>query len=729
MLGLIDMATAGKVTREAKSTVVCVLEALGSRWPTLGAAEQRMCFSLQTKSWLPADADASEWYRPGELHATFNRNLFASQAKFLDVPLRVQQSVAGFLEGLGVSVRPNPFQVVRHLLRCAEMGGEPPRGVYEWLSQNASPSQLRELRGKACLRVQGNYLRPDEVVWGSHPFGRFRVQLGPELRSLQALLEALGVRERPSPNDAIDVLKDIAEDVGNSEIESDDKGVVMRCWVMLSEALERGDLGAGSIVGKLGDIQCVPTDQGRLNRPSWMFFEDRAGLADRFASLLEQNCIQRTERAWPAMDAAGVRPISEVVLGYVDDCVNPDEDQWMSSRVSDRARLITTILEGTSGTIAVIDGDSLLSNIRFTRGDKLTVRWKLNAFDRTWSDTPPEPVSAHWDSEEKILYYVNRGNGDPPWSAIARELTLALAPSENPVSISPGLKSVLEADTADEARAQLSELGIAPVQTLEPGDTVGMIASSLGDVADQNDGGVHLGGAAPIIPGSNNASGEPSDPFARLFHEVQAITPSPPSDNLVALPMGGPNTTKSARDYTARSGRVGSTEAHQISQVKRTELGPEGRELAEEFRDMVHGDYGKRCQICSRTFVRTGGGWQVNVVHVVPPRTDHRTNHFGDLLGLCGWHFALMRYGEWAIIDSGTGQPFDDLDGSLGWKRMRSFISSRKPTMDTGGISYIGLPVRFSNVYREWKSEPMTIRTEIRYSIPHWEFLRELLNA
>ena len=88
-----------------------------------------------------------------------------------------------------------------------------------------------------------------------------------------------------------------------------------------------------------------------------------------------------------------------------------------------------------------------------------------------------------------------------------------------------------------------------------------------------------------------------------------------------------------------------------------------------------------------------------------------------------------MRNGEWAIIDSGSGQPFDDLDGSRGWERMRSFILSRTPTVDAEGISYIGLPVRFSNVYQEWKSEPTTIEEEIRYSIPHWEFLRELLNA
>ena len=67
------------------------------------------------------------------------------------------------------------------------------------------------MKDAACLRVNGTYLRPDQVFWGSHPFGSHRAQLGPELVRYQSLLEGLGVRERPDFNDAIEVLKDISK--------------------------------------------------------------------------------------------------------------------------------------------------------------------------------------------------------------------------------------------------------------------------------------------------------------------------------------------------------------------------------------------------------------------------------------------------------------------------------------------------------------------------------------
>ena len=224
-------------------------------------------------------------------------------------------------------------------------------------------------------------------------------------------------------------------------------------------------------------------------------------------------------------------------------------------------------------------------------------------------------------------------------------------------------------------------------------------------------------------------STEPEDSFAKHFHDAQAVFPSPASDNLAVLPTGGPKTSQSARDSTVRSDHVGRTERHELKLVERTELGPEGRALADEFRSMVHGDYGKRCQICGRTFVTAGGSWQVNVVHVVPPRTDHRTNHFGDLLGLCGWHFNLLQYGEWTLLDPNTYLPFEDLDGSPGWERMRAFILNRSQDTDETGNPFVGLPVRFHNVYTDKNAEPVTLEEQIKYSIPHWEFLCALMRA
>ena len=129
---------------------------------------------------------------------------------------------------------------------------------------------------------------------------------------------------------------------------------------MLSDALEREELDAGLLNNRLRDVRCVPTKQGRLHPPSWMFFEDRSGLADKFPDQLDQNCIPRTERAWVAMEAAGVRPVSEVVRGYVAEYINPREEHGITERVSGRAGLIRTILEGAADTAQEEDRTSIL---------------------------------------------------------------------------------------------------------------------------------------------------------------------------------------------------------------------------------------------------------------------------------------------------------------------------------------------------------------------------------
>ena len=247
--------------------------------------------------------------------------------------------------------------------------------------------------------------------------------------------------------------------------------------------------------------------------------------------------------------------------------------------------------------------------------------------------------------------------------------------------------------------------------------------------ASTNDSSSKDDRAEADLEDDQSESDKPEDSFARHFHGVQTTTPSYVSDNPVTLPPGGPNTSQSARDHTVRSKRVGKNEPHRFRLVERSELGPDGKALEDEFRSMVEGDYGKRCQVCTRTFSKSGGGWQVNVVHVVPPRMDYRTNHFGDLLGLCGWHFNLLRYGEWALLDPNTDRPFEDMDGTHGWERMRTFILNRASETDDSGNQFVGLPVRFSNVYPEWQSEPIPISEEIRYTVPHWNYLCKLLSV
>ena len=217
--------------------------------------------------------------------------------------------------------------------------------------------------------------------------------------------------------------------------------------------------------------------------------------------------------------------------------------------------------------------------------------------------------------------------------------------------------------------------------------------------------------------------------FAQQFYDIQPTRPSPATEQHVSLPEGGPKTLQSARDDTARSSRVGRTEPRESKIVKVSVLGPKGQALENDFKNMVKEDYGSRCQICGSTFTTSSGKQQVNVVHVVLPGMDHRANHFGNLLGLCGWHFNLLRFGEKQFINLNTGRPFKDIDGTYGWEHLRTFISNRKPDIDDSGNEFFTLPIRFLNVYHDWKSESKPLNAKIRYSKPHWEYLCELLKA
>ena len=201
-------------------------------------------------------------------------------------------------------------------------------------------------------------------------------------------------------------------------------------------------------------------------------------------------------------------------------------------------------------------------------------------------------------------------------------------------------------------------------------------------------------------------------------------------DSPIILSEGGPATLESAREDTVESGQVGRSGFHVRKPRMRWQPTRASDSLTEKFRNMTHSDYVKRCQICGNTFKkRAGDDNQVFVVHIVKPSSDDRTNHYGNLLGLCGWHYALVRYGELEFLDSETEQPFEDSEAVTGWERMRDSILNASEKEDKEQNRYVGLPVQFWNIYRKWRSDPMKEPAEIRYCIPHWKYLCELLET
>lgn len=731
MLNIISDQAGEPPKTKSKALITKMLEALGSAWDDYSDSEKAQCAYLKNIPWLPSEDDAQRWYTPRQLYAAYFKYLFASQGKFIDISVAIQQRYSTFLSDIGVKSRPEAYQVVRHLKRCVERNIKPPNGIYRWLNDNASHRDLQELKEAKCLWVKDKYYSPAQVYWGSHLFGRFRVQLGQDIRGFQKLLDALGVRDAPDYHDALNVLKEVSDETGNGYLQPEDEKVVLSCWEMLSDALNKDHVTSESLEAFLKEVPCVPNKQKRLYKPSWMFFNDKPDVALKFHDIIKGNTIDRLDRVWPAMSAAGVSPVSDAMQEVILEKVNPFVDETFRARILERRTLIKSICENAKNELWPNPGDSVddfFGSVQFVRVDGLTVVWRLHAFGRVWPPTPPEEAYTHLDTEARVIYFVQQANGNPQWDIMAREIAHAIAPSERAPLMAPGILFALEAETHQESEQRLRGLGILLIQDIERGQAEGTVAHSLdGDTESSQ----QPDSWPPKTHGEFNGIDhtvripdrmtEPEIPFAERLHREQTITPSPAGQRPVSLPSGGPLTDESARIHTTQSGLVGRSGTRVSNTGTRWQPTEAAENLSSEFRDMVHGDYGKRCQICSRSFAIRDNRLQVYVVHIVPPSKDSRTNNFGDLLGLCGWHYALLQYGDWAFLHAETKQEFEM------WEQMRDFISGMSPDIDEMGNEYVGIPIRFHNVYDGWDAEPRTIDEEVRYSNPHWKYLCELI--
>ena len=221
----------------------------------------------------------------------------------------------------------------------------------------------------------------------------------------------------------------------------------------------------------------------------------------------------------------------------------------------------------------------------------------------------------------------------------------------------------------------------------------------------------------------------PTRPFASMFFSAQSISTAVSPDSLVVLPTSGPRTKQSAMEHTRASRAHGRDGAKVPQLVRRWRPTVASKKLTSDFHRMVRGDYVGRCQICGDSFAKSDGELQVNVVHVLPPRADTRTNHFGNLLGLCGGHFSMVRYGDWYFLDPETNQRFQHNEHSRDWQNFRVFVDQRSPSFDEFENEYFGMPIRFLNVYEGWTQKARVVDEVIRYSVPHWEYLCELMKV
>lgn len=468
---------------------------------------------LRSRRWLPARDKRDRWYKPSELFADFNRYLFESQAQFLDVAQSVQRDTE-LLKYFGVHTAPEVSHVVAHLLHCAETGTPVHKEVYPFLENKADDPAIGRLVGRPCLylRDQHKWVSARQVFWQQHPFGRFRFQLGDDFQKFRDLFSRLGVRPAPDHTDALDVIQEISGQFGEKNLPLDEeaKAVLLLCWEMLDDALERGAISQ-QWFAQFTDKKVICNADGLLYRPTWMFFDDRAGLAAKFGPAVTSNAIQRPQRAWRAMAAAGVRALSQAVESHLVECRDPADDDRILVRARERRSQLIRVLDfHPDGHLNEIHR---LDTIRCMVVRELKIQYTLSNFVRAELRAEQEEVAAHYMRDGGVIYYVAQDD-QPRWPAVARELAIVLCPDVEPGQLASGIKEVLAANSLAEAEAVLNELGVPPL-----------------DAADT---------AAPISSGVVNGLGEDYD--VSQFQPLEGAGEPPES----GVPAGGPATAAEA---------------------------------------------------------------------------------------------------------------------------------------------------------------------------------------
>jgi hypothetical protein len=116
--------------------------------------------------------------------------------------------------------------------------------------------------------------------------------------------------------------------------DENDLAVIWRCWQMLDGALARDEIDTEWFI-RLRNLPVVPDAASVLSAPAMLLIDDMPGAA---AALdLGNAVIRRKERMWRALQAAGVRSLTEAVdvdIRQIEETARDGEVRWrISSRL------------------------------------------------------------------------------------------------------------------------------------------------------------------------------------------------------------------------------------------------------------------------------------------------------------------------------------------------------------------------------------------------------------
>lgn len=429
--------------------------------------------TLRSIQWLPAEG-SSQWHSAKEVFSSARRYLFESQGRFLLIPPGVQRKAADFLAFLGISANPQLDQVVRHLLHCSSSATDVNAEVYTELNHKYSEPEVLQLRNKSCLAMGGGkYSNPSRAFWRPHVFGGYRVTLPEDWRRFQELLKRLEVAEEPTAQDAANVLAEISSHyVDNGKLSDADRTTVMDCWNFLS----RFDAGGQTPWDlTLSQLKVVPNEAGFLRLPTDIFFEDRPGLADKFAGQLDSHVISRPEAAWRGMSRAGVRPLSVAVKVNLVECDNPIHDESATRQLADKWAAARRIFAASP--------DPSVQPHRMTSPELWSADRLVTFHQMAAMRSPDEEVAAFFDSGANRLYFSRTAPGADV--ATAREIAFGLFPDPSAGGLVGTIREVLNATDARSAHEILDEFGIPQIELAREG-LAGDTAASL-PASSEND--------------------------------------------------------------------------------------------------------------------------------------------------------------------------------------------------------------------------------------------------
>jgi len=561
------------LTAAARQTVRGLFAHLGRRLENYESLPDELR-DLRLLKWLPAQGDETNWHIPKELAASFNKDLFASQVRFLDVEIGVQQDAKNLIRLLDIQASPDVQQVVRHLRYCAGQGIPVAENVYVRLSEErwSQDQALEALKGTPCIYLPGRgYVSPAHVFWTDHGFGRYRFTLSDTLRSCSRFLDRVGVRKSPEPLDAVQVLVDISEDPANKgrAPAPDVIAVLNHCWNALADALEREVLGLQTF-GPLREASVVPAANGLLAKPAVLFFEDRPNLALHFRTSLGANVIGIPERTAAAMQAAGVRRLSHHISVEVLESDDRTEHYGLESRLAGREQQLRRAAAAAGFASRTGDEWSRLGSLQIDAVTRLLVRYVFEDFGRPMFSEPQAPRAVYKANEALLVEFQD---GKLSWPDIARELALFVYPELEPGRVAGAIHQILAPDSLEEVDALLDALGVprlVAVETLVPApapsvEGIGVPTPGAGDVTNvpghpQSPAPAPTPGPSASPPGRSRAPAKPRSRYVTYVAsddaEPKTLTSTDQSDANRQVEEAGVRLVKAWEEAAGRTVRV-----------------------------------------------------------------------------------------------------------------------------------------------------------------------------